>query len=228
MRMLKVKAHQEMVNYRVENTYNFQDTYTLPNISTLKGWIYKVCNAPDKDNFYNRTVDSLEISVSGTPQGNAMNLQKFIKWKSAKSLVTTPTTVALISVIDLCIYIKGNDEILNLFKDNIYDTFSSIGRHEDTVRVDYCEFVEIEQEEFSRSNVHVTDYDTYITEEAATKADLDYGFKLKISTTYSITKGVRYFNKKFVRSLTNNTRFAKGKFMLDKTDKRIVDFIKLT
>ena len=148
--MLKVKAHQEMVNYRVENTYNFQDTYTLPNISTLKGWIYKVCNAPDKDNFYNRTVDSLEISVSGTPQGNAMNLQKFVKWKSAKSLVTTPTTVALISVIDLCIYIKGNDEILNLFKDNIYDTFSSIGRHEDTVRVDYCEFVEIEQDRIDR------------------------------------------------------------------------------
>lgn len=228
MKVLKIKLYQEMVNYRKSYSYNFIETYPLPTPSMIRGWIYGVINAKNRDEYYRNSINDLKISINGVSEGFTHDLQHLEKWKDkfGEKFVKSPTYITLISAIELNIYISGSDELLKDFKDNIYNNYPSLGRYEDVANIISIKKVELEEKEYSIFENHFIDYDIYITRNKAKKALLK-GSYLRLPLSYEIINKTRIFKNTDLLYLSNvgSITLSEGDFYYDESDKRIVDFI---
>ena len=236
MKVFKIKLYQELVNYRKAYSYNFLETYPLPSLSMIKGWIYNSIDAEDKDAYYEDTISDLKIGVSGIISGLTHDLQHMIKLSNMSDFEKikqdlkkrTPTYVTLISSINLNIYIHAGERLLNDFQKNLFRIYPSLGRYEDLGKIEFNDYIELKKMKFSRRDSHTVKYYTYLGEENIKGLDEMHGSYLRIPTTYEINNKIRNFKKKNVLCLSDNCVISEGTFFfdnLDSNDERVVDLI---
>ncbi|MGB6127799.1 MAG: CRISPR-associated protein Cas5 [Psychrilyobacter sp.] len=121
------------------------------------------------------------------------------------SLTTSIRYYEILHNVNLVIYIKTDDETLELIKENIYN-LKSIGRSEDFVDISECETVELVQklpeevtDEFGNSivkNSAYLDYNKIKENDIILKKE--NGTKYFLNKDYKICESKRIFNKKVV------------------------------
>jgi len=230
MKILKIEAYQLFANYRKPMNYNFWDTYPLPPLSTVKGWFHSVVNAHE--------YIPLSMSIQGNSSSIIYDMQTLIKFDRVrkekkqlmldwlnKSLSHSPTFVANVFNINLTIYLYSEQiEALEKFKNNIFtNAFPSIGRHEDLARIDFIDFIEPSEVEFSASNHHTLHYGVYLNKETATACNIK-GIYYRMNNKYEILSNLRYFEKADV-VYADNGDIIQGKFLFDEHNGRIIDLI---
>ncbi len=81
MKLLCIKAHQVMANYKKPMCYGFIDSYPLPPISTIKGWFHAVINAKE--------YIPISMSIQGNSSSVVYDLQRMIKFDRDRILEKT-------------------------------------------------------------------------------------------------------------------------------------------
>jgi len=230
MRVLKIKAYQLLANYRKPMSYNFWDTYPLPPFSTVKGWFHRTVEA---DNYIPSS-----ICIQGKLNSVVYDLQTLVKFDRFrkekqrqvildgfnKALSHSPTFVASVFDIYLNIYLVSDESYLERFLENIFKIeYPYLGRHEDLVRVDYIDFIEVEKKSFSMFEKHKVDYGIYLKAETASKLDIE-GIHYRMTFKYELINDVRYFSKVDV-VYTDNSIIDSSEFWFDPEEERILDFV---
>lgn len=206
---IKIECYQNMANYKKPSSIQVQESFKLPPYSTVIGMIHKVCNFTE--------YQPMQISIQGnsksivgdmytryffTPNKCERDRPYFAiinkKDKNYKTGLIRGTGVAeLIVDVNLIIHIIPEDEslfdiILNgLKKPSIYP---SLGRHEDILRIDKIDIVELED----TKNIELNN-DAYIPIEI-----------LNVSFSRGNTAGTIYnLNKVFDINKKTNIRYWK-------------------
>ncbi|WP_281951884.1 type I-B CRISPR-associated protein Cas5b [Nitrosophilus kaiyonis] len=233
MKLLKIKAYQIFANYRKPMSFNFWDSYPLPPLSAVRGWFHTVVEAKE--------YIPMSMSIQGKFSSVVHDLQTLIKFdrkrnkegeivlKSFKNKVfsKSPTFVTNIYDIHLNIYIKAEEEYLKLFKENLLkNEYPSLGRKEDLIRIDYIDFIEPINKDFSEEE-HIIDYGIYLNKETAVNlgiAGINYRMNFKYDKKLLDKTGLRYFEKKNVVYIDNDY-IENGELLFDEEDKRVIDLI---
>lgn len=231
MEVLKIKANQLFANYRKPMTYNFIDTYPLPPLSTVKGWFHNIIEAKE--------YIPVSMSIQGNMSGVVQDMQTLIKFDRVrkekeqiildgfnKALSKSPTYVANIYDIDLVIYIHSDKIHLEKFKEKIFEKdYTNLGRYEDLLRIDYIDFVNLEEKKFSFMKNHSIDYGIYLSKDKAKEAKVN-GINYRLNFKYEVIEGIRYFNKINVVYIDNSV-IESGTFLFDNDadNQRVVDLI---
>lgn len=231
MEALKIKAYQVFANYRKPMSYNFVDTYPLPPLSTVKGWFHNVINAE-------KTYYPVSMSIQGISSSVVYDMQKLIKFARIdkkkeqvilesfkKAFSQSPTYVANIYDIELVIYFLSEKDNLEKFRKNLFEKeYPHIGRYEDLIRIDYIDFVGLEEKTFSMRNNHNIDYGIYLRKAASEKLGIS-GVNFRMPFKYEIRENLRYFSEKIDVVYADHNQVTKGIAWYDKDENRITDFI---
>lgn len=233
MKLLRVKLHQAVANYRKPMNYSFVDTYPLPPLSTVKGWFHHVIEASE--------YRPLNMCIQGSVPTVFMDLQTMIKFDRIRNdkegpdprprienisrvFSTSPTYVANIFDNNLVIYLQSEQTLLEKFEENLLKIgFPSIGRHEDLVRIDDIKFVDLKERAFTFRGFHKITYGIYLKKETANALKIE-GINYRMNFTYEIIEGLRYFDKRDVVYLDTGT-INNSSFIYDEETDRIVELI---
>ncbi|MCK9228660.1 MAG: type I-B CRISPR-associated protein Cas5b [Syntrophorhabdaceae bacterium] len=235
MRLLRVKLHQALANYRKPMNYGFVDTYPLPPFSTVKGWFHYVIEATE--------YRPLNMCIQGSVPTVFMDLQTMIKFDRIRdnkkknvtdprprlegfkrAFSTSPTYVANIFENDLTIYFQSDQKLLDRFEENILVVdFPSMGRREDLVRIDDVRFVDLEERTFTGRNYHKIDHGIYLNRETANATGIE-GINYRMNFKYRIVEGLRYFDKKDIVYVDTGI-IDNASFFYDTEENNIVEMI---
>ncbi len=214
-------------------SFNFWDSYPLPPLSTVRGWFHTVVEAKE--------YIPMSMSIQGKFSSVVQDLQTLIKFdrkrnkegeivlKSFKNKVfsKSPTFVTNIYDIHLNIYIKAEEKYLKLFKENLLkNEYPSLGRKEDLIRIDYIDFIEAINKDFSEEE-HIIDYGIYLNKETAVNlgiVGINYRMNFKYDKELLDKTGLRYFEKKDVVYIDHDY-IEDGDLLFDEEDKRVIDLI---
>lgn len=236
MKLLKIKAYQEFVNYRIPNSYKTFDTYFLPTPSSLRGWFHYVIGAKE--------YVPMAVSIHGKYESIVHDLQRVIKLKYSKeganniifndkrcSLINDIVYVATLYCVNLTLYIKAEEKYLYQFIDNVFNLeYPTLGRKEDLIRIDYIDVVDFYEKEFSIFDPYIITGGMYLNKNTIDEYDLNligthYRLDFKYHKKYFKSKiGVRYFEKRDVVYIDSGL-IENGKFLYDETDDKIIDLI---
>ena len=160
MRVLRLKLFQETACYKKPYAAKVSETYPLPPFSTVIGMLHHLLEAPSG------SIIPMKLCIQGEWDSLFSDYQKhyFIKEKNTtefplvldglaeglnhvelSDMTSMPIYRHLLYRINLLIYISAEDDVLEA----IYQAFHyhaktlSLGRAEDLLRVDACEFVEL-------------------------------------------------------------------------------------
>ena len=206
---IKIECYQNMANYKKPSSIQVQESFKLPPYSTVIGMIHKVCNFTE--------YKPMKISIQGdsksivgdmytryffTPnkcEGDRTYFAIINKEdKNYKTGLIRGTGVAeLIVDVDLIIHVIPEDEslfdtILNRLKNP--SIYPALGRHEDILRIDKIDSVELEDtSEITLKN------DAYIPLNILEKIDGDIaGTVYNLNKVFSINEKtkIRYWKEK--------------------------------
>lgn len=187
---IRLKAYQNMVNYKQPASFQLKETYPLPPYSTVIGLIHNACDFTEyhpmkisvagksfskvndlytryefgrsilKDKDKKTGLDKLRGNVLctegfvgasvGCNKNNVVPIEKYESYKDCRPITLTRgvSTVELLVDVELRIHIiPDKEEEL----ETIYcclkfpNKFLSLGRHEDLLRIDSVEIVDIEE-----------------------------------------------------------------------------------
>lgn len=201
---IKLKCYQNLSNYRKPASIDVQESFKLPPYSTVIGMIHKVCNFTE--------YKSMEISIQGEYKSSIFNFYtRHFSGKSNNSDTRGIGYAELIVDVDLIIHIVPEDKSLfdiilkGLKNPSIYP---SLGRHEDILRIDKIDIIELEETD----TVKIIN-DSYIPLKYFSKED-------------NITGTVYLLNKEFNKTTPNGIRTWKkekenGKIRVKYIKKRI-------
>lgn len=152
---IKIECYQNMANYKKPSSIQVQESFKLPPYSTVIGMIHKVCDFKE--------YKPMQISVQGNSKSSLTDMytryffgikydatrhQLWVKNDNSFDGITRGLGYAeLIVDVDLIIHVIPEDE--NLF-DIILDKlkkpsiYPALGRHEDILRIDKIDVVELE------------------------------------------------------------------------------------
>ena len=175
MKAIKLKLYQNMVNYKKPTSFQLKESYPLPPYSTVIGMIHNACG-------YTK-YEPMDISIQGTHYSKVNDLAtryefSVMKYESDRHQLKIPVTeynkkkgvyeqkdlgvVRGISTVELLVDVELIIHIRPLNEDKIeeiYDAFKrpveyiSLGRREDSVRIDDVHIVDIEEEELEEDIV---------------------------------------------------------------------------
>lgn len=206
---IRLKCYQNMPNYKKPASMEFKESFKLPPYSTVIGMIHKVCDF--------KKYEPMQISIQGntksivsdmytryffTPnkcEGDRVYFDIINKKEEDKKLqagLIRGTGVAeLIVDVDLIIHIVPEDEslfdtILSGLKNPLI--YPSLGRHEDILRIDKVDIVELENtDEITLKN------DAYIPLSILEKIELDIaGTIYNLNKVFSKKNNIRYWEEK--------------------------------
>lgn len=245
------KEYHEM-DISIQGSYKSltRDIYTdnlfLNSLNDDRGKLVKLCN----ENLYSTSY--VLVAEALKPTGNSfkdrkniriydedlLNEYKELKEKDTKNdelkkyrnLVTSIKYYEVLNDVKLVLHIKSDDDTLEQIYKNIYN-LKSIGRSEDFVDIQTCEFVEIKEMDGDVT----TDMSGYIKPENIREDRLFLGISKKadsgvsgtlyyLNKDYKIVKNQRIFNKKAVvyasnyvmeETSTKNNLFYDGKYIID-------------
>lgn len=152
---IKIECYQNMANYKKPSSIQVQESFKLPPYSTVIGMIHKVCDFKE--------YKPMQISVQGNSKSSLTDMYtryffgikydptRHLLWAKNGDSVDGITRglgyAELIVDVDLIIHVIPEDE--NLF-DIILDKlkkpsiYPALGRHEDILRIDKIDIVELE------------------------------------------------------------------------------------
>ena len=158
---IRLECYQNMPNYKKPASMEFKESFKLPPYSTVIGMIHKVCDFKE--------YKPMQISIQGNTKSIVSDMytryfftpnkcesdrvyfdiinKKEEDKKLQAGLIRGTGVAELIVDVDLIIHIVPEDESLfneildKLKKPSIY---SSLGRHEDILRIDKIDIVELE------------------------------------------------------------------------------------
>lgn len=152
---IKIECYQNMANYKKPSSIQVQESFKLPPYSTVIGMIHKVCDFKE--------YKPMQISVQGNSKSSLTDMYtryffgikydptRHLLWAKNGDSVDGITRglgyAELIVDVDLIIHVIPEDE--NLF-DIILDKlkkpsiYPALGRHEDILRIDKIDVVELE------------------------------------------------------------------------------------
>ena len=155
MKVLRIKAFQETVCYKKPFANKVTETYPLPPYSTVKGMIHSILNTNHFIPF--------SLSIQGDYESQIIDYRKtyFVKKHefampiilegvagdtpeySTNVMTAMPLYTHMLYNVELVFHISAEENILS----HIYDAFSStdsfisLGRHEDLLRIDEVTWV---------------------------------------------------------------------------------------
>lgn len=206
---IRLECYQNMPNYKKPASMEFKESFKLPPYSTVIGMIHKVCDFKE--------YKPMQISIQGntksivsdmytryffTPnkcEGDRVYFDIINKKEEDKKLqagLIRGTGVSeLIVDVDLIIHIVPEDEslfdtILSGLKNPLI--YPSLGRHEDILRIDKVDIVELENtDEITLKN------DAYIPLSILEKIELDIaGTIYNLNKVFSKKNNIRYWEEK--------------------------------
>ena len=152
---IKIECYQNMANYKKPSSIQVQESFKLPPYSTVIGMIHKVCDFTE--------YKPMQISIQGNSKSSLTDMftRYFfgIKYDPTRHLLWAKNDntfdgitrglgyAELIVDVDLIIHVIPEDEnlfdtILNGLKKPLI--YPALGRHEDILRIDKIDTVELE------------------------------------------------------------------------------------
>ena len=223
---IKIECYQNMANYKKPSSIQVQESFKLPPYSTVIGMIHKVCDFKE--------YKPMQISIQGNSKSSLTDMftRYFfgIKYDPSRHLLWAKNDnsfdgitrglgyAELIVDVDLIIHVIPEDEslfdiILNGLKKPLI--YPALGRHEDILRIDKIDTVELEDtKEIELNN------DAYIPIDILSK-----------SKNRGNTAGTIYnLNKMFAINEKTNIRYwkekVKVKYIKSGEEFRFKEFIK--
>ena len=223
---IKIECYQNMANYKKPSSIQVQESFKLPPYSTVIGMIHKVCDFKE--------YKPMQISIQGNSKSSLTDMftRYFfgIKYDPTRHLLWAKNDnsfdgitrglgyAELIVDVDLIIHVIPEDEnlfdtILNGLKKPLI--YPALGRHEDILRIDKIDTVELEDtKEIELNN------DAYIPIDILSK-----------SKNRGNTAGTIYnLNKVFAINEKTNIRYwkekVKVKYIKSGEEFRFKEFIK--
>lgn len=218
-KVIKLVCSQTTANYRKPNAIDIQESYYLPPYSTVIGMIHNACGF---DNYHD-----MKISVQGTYASSHTDMytryffgiaydpgrHQFFTTRDddKKDGITKGLGYAETLVdINLVIHIACEDESLmrqvleGLKKPKKY---LSLGRHEDLLRIESAEIVEVENTDDVRLSMDAyIPLEVYNSAVESTETDSS-GVVVKLNKVYEINKNVRNWQKVKVKYFTKGSKF---------------------
>ncbi|MDG4656921.1 type I-B CRISPR-associated protein Cas5b [Ectobacillus antri] len=220
MKSLRLKLFQETACYTKPFANKVGETYPLPPYSTVKGMIHQLLQANE--------LLPLRFSVQGKYESKIIDYRKsyMVKKQSVSmpiifdglagsipvqdNMSSIPLYTHMLFHVQVIIHIAGEEELLERIQDAILhtDTYLSLGRHEDLVRVDEAVIVTLEEcEEFKSA------YSMYVPKYYF-ESDYPKGIPYRLNWTYNIVNGIREWSKIPVLYVSENTLIEEdGKFL---------------
>jgi len=235
VKLLRVCGYQTFANYRKPMSFNFWDTYPLPPLSTVRGWFHSVVEAKE--------YIPIAMSIQGTFDGVVHDLQRLMKFDRPskandmgypllegfnRSLARSPTYVANVYNVRLCIYLRAEEELLELFAENILKKeYPHLGRYEDLLMIEDIRFVEVDTVNLF-DEPHAIKYGIYLNRSTADSLGLkgiNYRMNFKYDEELKSRLGVRYFEKRDVVYVDNGLLETDYEILFDFDKERIIDLI---
>ena len=201
---IRLECYQNLSSYRKPASIDVQESFKFPPYSTVIGMIHKVCNFKE--------YKPMNISIQGEYKSSLFNFyNRHFNSKSNIDGIKGIGYVELMVDVDLIIHVVPEDEslfdtILNRLKNP--SIYPALGRHEDILRIDKIDSVELEETD----TVYIFN-DSYIPLKYFSKKDSILG------TVYSL-------NKEFNKTTPNSIRTWKNSIKVKYVKKRIepIDF----
>ena len=197
MKTIRLKLYQNMVNYKKPTSFQLKETYPLPPYSTVIGMIHNACSF----NEYHE----MDISIGGTYFSKVNDLytryefscatyeknrhQLYTESKGKKMGINRGvSTVECLVDVNLIIHIVPKEgQLLEVIYNKLKkpNTYLSLGRHEDIVKIIDVEIVELLQKKLSR-DINL-EYDMYIPKKYLRDMSTE-GTEYSINKNYLIAK----------------------------------------
>lgn len=200
---IKIECYQNMANYKKPSSIQVQESFKLPPYSTVIGMIHKVCDFKE--------YKPMQISVQGNSKSSLTDMYTRyffgIKYDPTRHLLWAKNGdsfdgitrglgyAELIVDVDLIIHVIPEDEslfdtILSGLKNPLI--YPSLGRHEDILRIDKVDIVELE----NTDEITLKD-DAYIPLSILEKIELDIaGTIYNLNKVFSKKNNIRYWEEK--------------------------------
>lgn len=181
MKTIRLKLYQNMVNYKIPNSFQLKETYPLPPPSTVIGMVHNLCNFKEyvpmdvsiQGNYYSKVNDLQTIYEFGNQQFKKSRHQ--LKVDNKYGITRGVATIELLVDVELLIHIRVDQDRI----DEVYSSllrpkeYPSLGRREDIARIDEVKLVNIRKEFFD--NVDTTKpYKRYISIEDIKRMGLEF------------------------------------------------------
>lgn len=199
-----VKLTQELVNFRVPETFKHKMTYPLPPYSTVIGMVHTLCG------WFNGDYHPMNVSIKGIASGKIVDLQtgvvltglkytpsdlyKLGEHDTAKGLIKTPQKIDELTELTLMLHIipENADEVETIY--NAFKTpsiYPSLGRYEDLVNIVDVQKVDITEQELEDSveepyGVYVPT--TMVTDDLEWSLDSLGGVRYALNKNYEFTR----------------------------------------
>ena len=196
---IRLECYQNLSSYRKPASIDVQESFKFPPYSTVIGMIHKVCKFKE--------YKPMKISIQGEYKSSLFNFyNRHFNSKSNIDGIKGIGYVELMVDVDLIIHVVPEDEslfdtILNRLKNPLI--YPALGRHEDILRIDKIDSVELEETD----TVYIYN-DSYIPLKYFSKEDNILG------TVYSL-------NKEFNKTTPNSIRTWKKPIKVKYIKKRI-------
>lgn len=210
---VRLKLHQDMVNYKKPTSFQLKETYPLPPYSTIIGMVHSLCDYKE--------YKEMEISVQGKYYSKVNDLYTRYEFKNGMKYDKSRhqlkvddfgisrgiSTVELLVDVELLIHIIPENQSLVEEIENAFlypREYPSLGRREDLVIIEEVKVVDVYEQELSSSVKGRKDYSAYIPmnlfEEVKIKDKVQginvSGTRYKLNKNYEL---VNYGSKKTPR-----------------------------
>lgn len=195
MKAVRLKAYQQTASYRKPSSFVIRESYPLPPYSSVIGMIHTACGF---DGYV-----PMQVSIAGTyfsSVSEAFTKYEFggMKYEAGRHQLAVNDNDTLLGInrglghiqllvdVQLLIYIIPTDETkIDEIKHGLLypQTYLSLGRHEDLLRIDEVEEVELKEIEIEDNNLMLP-YDMY----APVKSMADMDIPLNDVSRYNLGK----------------------------------------
>lgn len=229
MKVIRLKLYQNMVNYKIQTSFQLKESYPLPPYSTIIGMIHAACGF--------KTYHKMKISVGGTYFSKVNDL--FTRYEFSCSpydntrhqLQTTyedkklginkgVASVECLVDVNLIIHILPEEEdLLEVILNNLKkpDKYLSLGRHEDIAKIIDVEIVDL-LDFYNNKDINL-DYDMYIPTEFLENISYQ-GTRYIVNKNYELyklskDKTIRRWNKiEVIHASTKNVIYGDTKLLV--------------
>lgn len=173
MKAIRIIAYQNMVSYRKPTSFILKESFPLPPYSTVIGMVHAACGFTQ--------YEEMDVSIQGKHHASATEMYtkyefgKATKYEAGRhnikleadggslGMIRGMGNIELLVDVELLLYIRphnpGSIEFITskLRKPEVY---LSLGRHEDLLRIDSVELVDLKMEELKETTFFP--YDSYV------------------------------------------------------------------
>lgn len=206
MKGIRVRAHQDLVNYKKPTSFQLKETYPLPPYSTVIGMVHNLCSYTE--------YQPMQVSVQGKYFSKVNDLytryefKNAVKYEAGRHQIQVGdygvgqgvATAELLVDVELLLHIVPKDPGQT---EEIYAAFvqpreyPSLGRREDLLTIDEVKIVSLVPKELERQIRAPEDYYAYIpltmVEEERVKLT-HYLHGIRPGTRYKMTKNYELVN----------------------------------